>query len=71
MNDRSDHDLLIQIEAKLDMYNKQFIDHVRSDSEDHGEMKKAVYSAHRRIDYLMIGGVVAVLGLIVTVWVKA
>jgi len=69
MND-PDHDLLIRIESKMDGLNHTFIDHVSDAGGRFKELENRVGAAHRRIDWLLISGILSIIGLTFTVWMK-
>ena len=56
-----DHDLLIEIRTLVKVQQDQFIVHVKDEAERIGQVKASSDAAHRRMDSLMIGGILVVL----------
>ena len=61
---QENRDLLIEIKTITSKNYEQFSHHVEEDSRIQGELSKSLSAIHRRVDYLMISGV---LGLIILV----
>lgn len=72
MTEKSDHDLLIALSTKLDMFMKQQSEHMEQDSREHAVFDKEISAAHKRLDQFYIGGiivfVVAITSAIMNLW---
>jgi len=68
-----DHDILIQIATKIDHFKDLraiFFRHVEELDARIVNSHKRLDQINRRVDWLLISGVLAVLGLILTLWLK-
>lgn len=70
MPNGQDHDLLIRIETKLDGMGENFREHCDEESKLHGVFERDIKAAHRRIDWLTISGVLALLFFAFTIWTR-
>jgi len=68
--EKSDHDLLIEINRDMTWIKEWSNSHSKEDSEFHAVATLKIDSAHKRIDWLMISGVLSVVILSITMWFK-
>ena len=61
MSEVNDHDLLIEIRTLVRVQQESFLQHLRDESERIGVISARSEAAHRRMDYLMVGGVMVAL----------
>ena len=62
-----DHDLLIRIDTKLSLLMESFSVHTREDAARFALIEKDIRSAHNRMDWMVSGVGLSVIGLIVTI----
>ena len=70
MSDLNDHDLLITIANDTKWLKDKLIDHIKEDATNHVILEKKVDSAHKRIDWLMVSGVMAIIVLGISILYK-
>lgn len=66
----NDHDLLITISTKLDILSEQFEKHLREDFSRIAILEKDIKAAHRRMDWLTTAGIMSIVILGVSMWLK-
>jgi len=66
--DKSDHDLLIEISTKITLFTDRFDAHDKRDEREFAVLGKDVKAAHRRMDFMMLVGILAIVGFIVSLW---
>ena len=71
MTEFHDHDLLIRIETKVDHIQNSFLRHCEEEAADRAVMKRDLTAAHRRMDQMQFAGVLALIILAITIWMKA
>jgi len=59
-SEKSDHDLLIEISTLVRVNNDQFTTHLEDCAVKFGDVNGKVTAAHRRIDWLLVSGVLTV-----------
>ena len=64
---QADHDLLIEIKTMVKLNHETYEKEKLDTAEKIGVIKKASDAAHRRLDYIFTGGMVGVVGLVLTV----
>ena len=67
MTEKSDHDLLIEISTKVEMFNTTFIKHCEEDSSKSAIVESKLSSLHRRLDWIMPTAIISILLFIVGV----
>ena len=68
--EKTEHDLLIEINRDLGWMKNQFVDHVKDNAAFHLLIHNKVDAAHHRIDWLMVVGILSVIGLGFSIWLK-
>ena len=68
---QEDHDILIEIKAYAKSNNENFIKHCEEDAASLSVIHKKIESAHKRIDWLTISGILALIFLGFSMWVKS
>ena len=67
MNDR---DLLVTIANDITWLKSRMIEEAKANAKDHDDYNKKIMAAHRRVDWLMISGVLAIIFFAITVWLR-
>ena len=67
---QEDHDLIVEISTNMKWMKEQYLGHIKEDSEHHAIANGKITSAHKRVDWLMISGVLAIIILAVTLFIK-
>lgn len=70
MTEKSDHDLLVEIQTDLKWFRDSYLQHVQDNAGNYRELKNATISAHKRIDGLIVSGVLALIILALSVYLK-
>lgn len=68
--EKSDHDLLIEICRDMQWLKDSFLSHCESKAAALKDLDTKVTAAHKRIDWLQIGGIMSLVVLAVTIWLK-
>ena len=64
---QSDHDVLIEIRTIVRTNQDQFVRHLEDSAGKFSNMNKSLSAIHRRVDWLMVSGVLGIT-IIVLVW---
>lgn len=70
MSDLNDHDLLITIANDTKWLKDKLVDHIKEEAASLAILSGKVESAHKRIDWLLVSGVLAVVVLGLSVFLK-
>ena len=65
-----DHDLLIEIHTIVKMGQENFLKHCEDDSAIQSRLNGSLSALHRRIDWLMVAGVLAIVVVVLSWLVK-
>ena len=72
--EKSDHDLLVEVNRDMSWLKDSFTKLSRENAVDHAVITKDIKAAHRRIDGVTLSGILAIIGfiltLVVTSWAK-
>lgn len=70
MVERNDHDLLTEIATKLNLFMEMFHKHAQDDSAVMAILTRDIKAAHKRMDFLSVSGILAIIFFAITLWVK-
>lgn len=70
MQNEADHDILIQIQTDVRWIKQQYVDHIKEESTKLGLLSNKVTALHRRVDWLMIAGILSICSLAISLWLK-
>ena len=70
MSDFNDHDLLITIANDTKWLKDKLIEHIKEEAANYAILDTKIGAAHKRIDWLMVSGVFAVVALAFSIFLK-
>lgn len=66
----ADHDLLVEINSNLRFVLENQKKHEIDDAAKHAVLDAAIKSAHKRVDWLTVSGVLSIVFMGITLWFK-
>lgn len=69
--ENDDHDILIEIRTLSKLNHDSFVGHVAEDATRFGKLGDKLDSLHRRIDGLLISGVLMIIGIVLAWMLKS
>ena len=63
---QEDHDLLIEIRTITRLNNDNFVKHCEDDARIQGTLESSISALHRRVDMLLVSGVLGIVVIVLT-----
>jgi len=70
MSDQTDHDLLITIANDTRWLKDTLVNHMQETAAINITLERKVESAHKRIDMVQLSGILSIIVLALTIWLK-
>lgn len=64
-NEQSDHDILIEVRTGIKFMQDNYVKHCEDNAVKFSLIEKAVGAAHRRIDWLLVSGILTIIIMVV------